>query len=64
MSKKCEYCGKTKTFGNTISFSHKRGNRSFSPNLRRVKVNKDGVVKRAYVCTRCLRTEGLVERAQ
>lgn len=62
MSKRCDICGKEKTFGNTISFSHKRGNRSWSPNIRRVKVVVNGGNKRINVCTRCLRS-GKVERA-
>lgn len=62
MSRKCDICGKTKTFGNTISFSHKRGNRSWSPNIRRVKVMVNGAPKRMNVCTRCLRS-GKVQRA-
>ena len=62
MSKKCEICGKQKTFGNTISFSHKRGNRSWSPNIRRVRAIVNGSPKRINVCARCLRS-GKVERA-
>lgn len=62
MSKKCDICGKQKTFGNTISFSHKRGNRSWSPNIRRVKAVVNGAPKRINVCARCLRS-GKVERA-
>ncbi len=62
MSKKCEICGKQKVFGNNISFSHSRSNRSWSPNLRRVRAIVNGSTKRINVCTRCLRS-GKVERA-
>lgn len=62
MAKRCEICGKQKQFGNSISFSHKRGNRSWSPNLQRVRAVVNGRNKRIYVCTRCLRS-GKVERA-
>ena len=62
MAKRCEICGKEKKFGNSISFSHKRGNRSWSPNLQRVRAVVNGSKKRIYVCTRCLRS-GTVERA-
>ncbi|WP_138158802.1 50S ribosomal protein L28 [Peptoniphilus catoniae] len=62
MAKRCEICGKQKLFGNTVSFSHKRGNRSWSPNLRRVRAVVNGERKRINVCTRCLRS-GKVERA-
>jgi large subunit ribosomal protein L28 len=30
--------------------------RRFDPNLQRVRVLIDGTAKRAYVCTRCLRS--------
>ena len=62
MAKRCEICGKQKKFGNTISFSHKRGNRAWAPNLQRVRAVVNGSNKRIYVCTRCLRS-GKVERA-
>lgn len=62
MAKVCEVCGKQKVFGNTVSFSHKRGNRSWSPNIKRVRAIVNGSPKRINVCTRCLRA-GKVERA-
>jgi len=36
--------------------------RRFDPNLQRVRVLLDGVARRAYVCTRCLKT-GRVQKA-
>ncbi len=62
MSKICSVCGKQKSFGNTISFSHKRGNRSWSPNIRRVRAVVNGAPRRINVCARCLKS-GKVERA-
>lgn len=62
MSRKCEICGKTKVFGNKITFSHRKINRSWAPNIRSVKAVVDGTTKRIKVCTRCLRS-GKVERA-
>ncbi|MCL2739726.1 MAG: 50S ribosomal protein L28 [Oscillospiraceae bacterium] len=58
---KCAKCGKTTVFGNNVSHSHRRSNRAFKPNLRRVKAVIAGVSKRIYVCTRCLRS-GKVSR--
>ncbi len=63
MSKKCEICGKSRVFGNSITFSHKKGNRSWAPNIRRVKAVIDGRTKKINVCTRCLRS-GKVVRPQ
>ncbi|MET3617378.1 large subunit ribosomal protein L28 [Peptoniphilus olsenii] len=62
MAKRCDICGKEKVFGNRISFSHSRSNRSWAPNIRRVKAVVDGTPKRINVCTRCLRS-GKVQRA-
>lgn len=36
--------------------------RRFDPNLQRIRVLIDGTARRAYVCTRCLRS-GKVQKA-
>ena len=59
---KCSVCGKGVVFGNTVSHSHRKCNRSWKPNIRRVKAVVDGASKSIYVCSRCLRS-GKVERA-
>ncbi|MDO5689714.1 MAG: 50S ribosomal protein L28 [Tissierellia bacterium] len=56
MSRTCDVCGKTKTFGNKITFSHRKINRSWAPNIRRVRALVNGSVKRINVCTRCLKS--------
>ena len=63
MAKKCDICGKSKSFGSKLTFSHRKINRSWVPNIRRVKAVVDGKPKRINVCTRCLRS-GKVERPQ
>jgi large subunit ribosomal protein L28 len=55
MSKICVSCGKAPAFGNNRSHSMVATKRRFDPNLQRVRVLVDGVPKRAYVCTRCLK---------
>lgn len=62
MSKMCSVCGKGKISGNKVSHSNKHSRRSWSANLRNVRVVVDGTPKRESVCTRCLRS-GKVERA-
>lgn len=62
MARVCDVCGKGKTFGNKITFSNKKSSRSWLPNLRRVKADVNGTIKRINVCTRCLRS-GYVKRA-
>ena len=63
---KCEICDKSINFGNKLSItrSHisKRSPRTWKPNLRSVKAEVDGEVKRISVCAKCLR-DGKVKRA-
>ncbi len=62
MSRVCAICGKTKAAGNKVTFSHRGIRRTWTPNLRRVRVyDENGTPKRIYACTRCLRS-GLVNR--
>ena len=53
---KCEYCGKDVSFGIKVSHSHRRSNRTWKPNIKKVKAIVNGSPKR------CLRS-GKVERA-
>ena len=50
------------SFGIKVSHSHRRSNRTWKPNIKKVKAIVNGSPKRVYVCTRCLRS-GKVERA-
>ena len=59
---KCSVCAKGVTFGIKVSHSHRRSNRTWKPNIKRVRAVVDGGVKRVYVCSRCLRSN-LVIRA-
>lgn len=62
MSKVCEVCGKTPVAGRNVSHSHRVTNRFFRPNVQKVTIKKDGKVKRANVCTKCIKA-GKIERA-
>jgi len=56
---KCYVCGKGVSFGIAVSHSHRRSNRTWKPNVQRVKAEKakvDGSPRHIHVCTRCLRT--------
>ena len=70
MSRECSICGKTKTVGGSVTrrgLAKKKGGigmhvvknvkRTFSPNLQRVRIRQDGTVKRALVCTACIRSD-------
>ena len=59
---KCDFCGKDVSFGIQVSHSHRRSNRTWKPNVKRVKAVVNGSPKRVYACTRCLRS-GKVTRA-
>lgn len=62
MARRCEVCDKGKMYGNSVTFSNIKNNRSWKPNIRRVRAVVDGSVKRINVCAKCLRS-GYVERA-
>ncbi len=53
---KCSICGKGVVFGQSVSHSHRKTNRTWKPNIRKVKVIVDGIFKIVAVCSRCLRT--------
>lgn len=59
---KCQFCGKSVTFGLKVSHSNRKTNRTWKPNVRKVKAVVDGTTSRVYVCSRCLRS-GKVQRA-
>ncbi|MEO0093094.1 MAG: 50S ribosomal protein L28 [candidate division WOR-3 bacterium] len=62
MAKHCEICGKVGVVGSNISHAHNVTKRRWEPNLQRVKAKLNGVVKKIWVCTRCLRS-GKIEKA-
>ena len=59
---KCSVCGKSVVFGHNVSHSNRKTNRTWKPNIRRVKAVVNGSNKTVNVCSRCLRA-GKVERA-
>ena len=52
----CEMCGKGPQVGHNVSHSKRATKRQFKPNIQRVRIKTNGQVRRAYLCTRCLRT--------
>lgn len=59
---KCNVCGKTNVFGNTVSHSGRHVGRQFKANLKKVRVREGQERRRVWVCSRCLRT-GVVSKA-
>ncbi len=62
MGKYCEVCNKGLMTGHNVSHSNRKSNRTWAPNVQRVRVVLDGTTTHLNVCTRCLRT-GAVQRA-
>ncbi len=56
MANYCEACGKHTATGFNVSHSHLKTKRTWKPNIQRVRVNVEGVIRRMNVCTRCLRS--------
>lgn len=53
---KCEICSKAVSFGIKVSHSHRRSNKMWKPNIRRVKAVVKGTSTHIYACTRCIRS--------
>ncbi|MEG1870178.1 MAG: 50S ribosomal protein L28 [Oscillospiraceae bacterium] len=54
---KCDICGKGVSFGIKVSHSHRRSNRMWKPNVKRVKAIVAGSPCHINACTRCLRSD-------
>ena len=52
----CEICNKGVSFGIKVSHSHRRSNRTWRPNIRRIRAIVNGSTKNVNICTRCLRS--------
>ena len=59
---KCAVCEKGAYFGNNVSHSHRRSNKMWKPNIKKVNVQTEAGNRKMYVCTSCLRS-GKVQRA-
>ena len=54
---KCSKCGKGPSFGHNVSFSKRRTNRMWRPNIQKTTViNAEGKPEQIQVCTQCMRT--------
>ncbi len=62
MARRCVVCDKGTLFGNLRSHAENKNRRSWKPNLQKARIVLNGSSRRAYVCTRCLKS-GKVERA-
>ena len=54
---KCEMCGKGPSFGHNVSFSKRRTNRMWRPNLQKTTLpSTEGKGVQVRICTQCMRT--------
>lgn len=59
MSRACAICGKTSMGGfnpQSVGMNRVRAHRRMEPNLQPMRLEQDGVLRKALVCTRCRRT--------
>ena len=63
MSKECAICGRKPVVGRTISHAHNVRPRRFEPNLQTVRALIGSGVRRIRVCTRCLRSNKVINAA-
>ncbi len=55
MSRVCIICGKGTSAGNSRSHALNITKRVYRPNIHKTKVEIDGRVETAYVCTKCMK---------
>jgi large subunit ribosomal protein L28 len=61
MAKRCVICGKIPSVGNNVSHAHNLVKRRWMPNIKKMRIQEGASVRRAYVCTRCLRSGKVVK---
>ncbi len=65
MAAVCDICNKKPGFGHNVSFSHRRTNRRFNPNIQTVRVAAGGGnTKRVQACTSCIKAGKVVRAAK
>ena len=62
MAKVCYFTGRRAETGNARSHAMNASRRTWKPNLRTVKADINGEVKKIHVCAKCLKN-GKVKRA-
>lgn len=63
MAANCDVCGKSPSFGYSVSHSHVRTKRRWNPNIQRVRAVVNGAPKRLNVCTSCLKADKVTRHA-
>jgi large subunit ribosomal protein L28 len=61
MARVCEICGKGPITGHNVSHANNKTPRRWYPNLQRVRVVVNGVVRRIRVCTQCIKSNRIAK---
>lgn len=56
MPRECAICKKGQLVGRNVSHANNKTRKVSLPNLHKVRVNLNGTIKRANICTRCIRS--------
>jgi len=58
---KCNLCEKSIQTGHRISITRsqvsRRANKTWKPNIKKIKIIENGTVKSIHICTRCMRSD-------
>ena len=60
MARVCDICGKRPITGHNVSHANNKTPRRWYPNLQRVRAQVDGLTQRLRVCTRCIKSNRVV----
>jgi len=61
MAKRCDICGKGPLVGNNVSHAHNTTKRRWLLNLKKIRAQIDGQVKKIRVCTQCIKSGRVVK---
>lgn len=62
MAYACDICGKGKQFGHNVSFSQRKTQKVWKPNLQRKYIKLAGSRIQVKICTQCMRTLAKYQR--
>lgn len=60
---KCSICGKGPSFGQNVSHANNKTRKISRPNIKTVRAERAGAVRRIRVCTQCLKSGRVAKRA-
>lgn len=55
MAARCDICGKGPSTGYNVSHSNRHTKRRWKPNLHKMRIDVNGSLRRAKVCSGCLK---------